>query len=77
MAHAPARIRNVAHEPGNKVDMQVEDGLPRRSAAIDADVIAIRSVILLNHCLRGIHGADKGVPLLSTRLKPRGNMASR
>ena len=59
------------------MDMQVEDGLTGRGAAIDTDIIAIRSVILLNDCLRGIHGADKGIPLLSTSLEPRRNMTSR
>lgn len=77
MAHAAARIGNVAEETGDELHMQVENSLSCHGAAIDADVIAIRSVTLFNNCLRRIHSADEVILLLSTSLEPRGNMASR
>jgi hypothetical protein len=54
MTHAAARVIHIAHESRNEVDMQVKHRLPCGSPAIDADVVAVGPMTLVNERFCGI-----------------------
>ncbi len=53
MAYAAARVIDIALEPGNKMDVQMEHRLARRGSDIEANVVAVGPVTLIdNHFCR-------------------------
>jgi len=48
MAYTATRVIHIAHESWNKMDMQVEHRLSGRGANIDADVIAVGPMTLVD-----------------------------
>ncbi len=76
VAHAASRIRGVARETGDEVHGHVEYGLPGSGSAIDADVIAIGSVMFFDDRFGCINRAEKRNPFVTASIKPTANMSS-
>jgi hypothetical protein len=74
MPYAATWIRHVADVARNDVDMQVEYGLTRGWADVDADVVAVGLVLRLNHRLGHFDGAHQLALFVQIRLKPVGDM---
>jgi len=49
MTHTTARLIHIAHESWNNMDVQVEHRLPGRRADIDANVVAVGPVALVDN----------------------------
>ncbi len=69
MTHTTARVIHVAEESWNDVDVQMEHRLPGRRADIDADVVAVGMVTLVDDRLCRIDHRQKGGLLRSSRIK--------
>jgi hypothetical protein len=57
------------------VDVEVKDCLTGRRAAVDADVVAIGSMVLLYDGFDAVHCRHQGSPLLSRCVEPGGHVA--
>ena len=77
MTHTAAWVIHISDESRDEMDMQVEHGLPCRRAAIDANVITVWPMALINNCFCLGYQSQKGRLFLFSRLKPRRDMTSR
>lgn len=71
MADATARIGHIARIARNQVDVEVEDRLARRCAAIDADVVAVGPVFLLDDRLGGVQCIKERGAFFRIGVEPR------
>lgn len=70
-----ARVGHVARIPRNQVDMEVEDRLPGRWAAIDADIVAIGPVVLLDDHFDRVQRFEERGAFFGTGFEPGGYVA--
>ncbi len=75
MSYAAPGITNIASEPRNQMDMEVEDRLAGGGATIDADVVTVGLVVFLNHRLGVGNGVDQGDLLRHRGIEPRGKVS--
>jgi len=69
MTHTAARVLHIAHKSWNNVEVQVEHRLPRCRADIDADVVAVGMVTLVDDRFCRIDHRQKGGLLRFSRIK--------
>jgi len=77
VAYTPAGLAHIALVPGDQMDVEVKNCLDSGGATVDADIVAIGSVVLLNNRLGLINGADERHVLYGRGLEPRRNVSSR
>lgn len=77
MTHTTARLIYVAHESWNNVNVQVEHRLPGRRADIDANIVAVGAVTLVDDGFCRIYHRQKGRLLRFSRIKQTRHMSSR
>ena len=76
MPHATARVRHVAQVPRDDVHVQMHDRLARRSARVEADVVAIGAgVASVELGLDPLDEAHDGVSLGLGCIPPGGDFA--
>jgi len=76
VSYAASGITNIISEPRNQVDMEMEDRLAGCGATIDADVVTVGLVALLDDRLGVGDCANKGNLLHNRGLEPRWNVSS-
>ena len=64
MPDTPARIRHIALVARDDVHVEVEHRLARRRCIVEADVVAVRGVLLVQGVLDGVDEFDDGCPLI-------------
>src|SRR6056297_1568405 len=77
MTHPTARISDVALITGNKVHMQVVDGLAGRFADVYSDVVAVRPMLFLDLALGRFECCDQRLLLLLGCIKPARDVSAR
>jgi len=77
MANTAPGIADIPLEAGNHMDMEVENRLAGGGAAVDADVVAIGSIMLLDDPFGLMDGRDEGHLLRGRGLEPGRNVPSR
>ena len=75
MADTASRILDIALIPGNDMDVQMRNRLPRRFAGIDSDVVTRGRSVLFNHTLDLANRGDKLLLFLFGRLEPGPDVA--
>ena len=77
MAHAAARVGDVAVVARDQVDVQVEDGLAGGFADVDADVEAVGAVAAGDQLSASVEAGGQGRSLLGGGVEPGGDVPSR
>lgn len=77
MPHAPLWLLNVPFVAGNNVNMHMEDALPGRQPHIDADVVAIRTELLVDEFFFLLNEVHAGSDFFRCQLEKTGNMPPR
>jgi len=77
MPNTAPGIADIALEAGNQMDMKVKYRLTGGGTAVDADVIAIGSIMLLDDPFGLMDGRDEGHLLGGRGLEPCRNVPSR
>ena len=70
-AHTAARFRYVAFVSRNQVDVEMEDGLPSRAADVDADVVTVWLIEVVDDLSGSFYRRHHGRPLIFRSLEPR------
>ena len=76
MSDTPARIGDIAAVARDDVHVEVLDGLARNLSRVQADVVAVRVVAVVEQALHLVDKVDEGDALLPRCVEPRHNKAA-
>ncbi len=76
LPYATTWVRNIPCKPGDDVEVQMEHRLTRRGTDVEANIVSIRAIGLLDLLLHCIDRPYDGILLVAPGGKPVSDMAS-